>query len=207
MVIRRVAALGGLSAAIVLLASCLSVLVARSTNTSGPLALLDMQAPDFTLKDTEGNAINLRSLRGQVVVLMFTDPRCPVSNEYSGRIMDVVRKYEKQPVRFLAIATGTQVKQSSYLKELCLQRKVLAQNFPTLVDAEGKAARIFGAQVTPSFYVIDRQSVLRYAGAFDDSRDGMKVKKQHVSKAIKIVLEDGAVPVPEIPAVGCPILR
>jgi peroxiredoxin len=207
MLARRVAALGGLSAAFVLLASCLSVLVARSTNVASPQAMVETAAPDFTLKDTDGKSVNLRGLRGKVVVLMFTDPRCPVSNEYNGRIMDLVGRYKDQPVVFLAIATGRRVDEPGYRKELCVQRKVMGQRFPTLLDPDGRVATLFGAGVTPSFYVVGRLGMLHYAGAFDDSRDVTKVKHQHLAEAIGLVLNYGTVPVPEIPAVGTPIPR
>ncbi len=41
-----------------------------------PGARLNAAAPDFTLTDQFGKRVSLRSLRGQVIVLSFNDPKC-----------------------------------------------------------------------------------------------------------------------------------
>ena len=40
----------------------------------------------------------------------------------------------------------------------------------TLMDADGKVGRAYGAKVTPHMYVIDPKGTLVYAGAIDDKR-------------------------------------
>ncbi len=207
MVSRRSIALAGIVAAIVMCASCLSVLLARSATAISPVAQIEVAAPDFTLMDTSGEPVSLRKYRGQVVVVFFTDPRCPVSNAYSGRILALARRYADQPVQLLAIASGANVREPTYVKELCVQRRILGEEFPTLLDPDGHVATRFGATVTPSFYVIGRHGLLRYAGAFDDNQDETKAKRSYVIEAIDAALAYGTPQIGETPAVGSPIAR
>ena len=43
--------------------------------------------------------------------------------------------------------------------------------------------------VTPTFYVIDKQGVLRYRGAYDESLKEARAQKTYVHDALKAVLE------------------
>ena len=207
MTIRRIGAIGGLVAAIMLMASCLSVLFARSVGVATPSAQIDAPAPDFSLLDTAGQTISLRNLRGEVVVLCFTNPRCPVSNEYAARINALTQEFSGRPVKLIAIASGKVVSEPGFINELTVQRRVSGQAFPTLLDGESRVADSYGAAVTPTFYVIGPQGRLRYAGAFDDSRDSSAVKVRYVAEAVEALLNYQSVGTSETAATGCPITR
>ncbi len=206
--IRRAAAFGGIAATVVMAVSFLSVLVARSVSTTAayPKAQIDLPAPTFTLQDTDGQPFSLSSLRGQVVVLMFTDPRCPVSNAYNERINALVKRYENEPrVAFVAISSRPNAGSTQNLQELRVQRNALGQTFPTLIDPDGATASAYGVTLTPTFYVIGPYGMLRYAGAFDQGTHTKSLEPGYVERAIAQALRGDPVEVRETRAFGCPL--
>lgn len=206
--IRRAAAFGGVAATLVMAVSFLSVLVARSaaTGVSAPAAQIGLPAPTFELRDTDDTPLSLTSLRGKVVVLMFTDPRCSVSNAYNNRINTLVQHYANEPrVVFLAISSRLDAGNERHLQELRVQRRALGQTFPTLIDADGSIAKAYGVTQTPTFHVVGTYGTLRYAGAFDDSVDQKSLKPGYLERAINQTLWGIPVEIRETRAFGCPL--
>src|SRR5581483_344671 len=84
-----------------------------------------------------------------------------------------------------------------------------AHGFPFALykDAAGAAADLFGAQVTPETFVIDRNGVLRYHGYVDDSVQEARVHNQGLRQALDAVLAGKDVPMAHTKAFGCTIKR
>lgn len=153
-----------------------------------PAAAIDVGevAPPFTLADTTGNTFSLQSFRGQAVVLCFTTKDCPVSTDYAARLRDLSRGYEADVrVRFLAIHSKSPDAARSDIRRECA---VAGLRFPQLVEAGAEVARRYRVESTPAFVVIDAAGVVRYAGAFDDSRQADKVRARHLPDALERVL-------------------
>lgn len=206
--IRRAAAFGGVVATLVLAISFLSVLVARSASLAPatPTAQIDLPAPDFALDDTHQGTVTLSNLRGKVVVLMFTDPRCPVSNAYNDRISALVQHYAAEPrVTFVAISSRLDAGSPNHLRELRVQRRALGQTFPTLIDADGTVATAYGVTKTPTFYVVGPYGMLRYAGSFDESAESRSLEPGYLERAISDSLSGGSLAIRETRAFGCPL--
>jgi alkyl hydroperoxide reductase subunit AhpC len=53
---------------------------------------------------------------------------------------------------------------------------------PMLVDYDGTVGKAYGAKTTPHMFVIDKEGVLRYSGAFSDHS-----KKNYVLGAVKAI--------------------
>ena len=81
--------------------------------------------------------------------------------------------------------------------------------FPYLFDESQDAARAYGAQVTPHYYVfrrVDGEWSLAYQGRFDDHKDSpMSVKRRYVAEAVDAALADKGAPVANTPALGCSV--
>jgi hypothetical protein len=77
-----------------------------------------------------------------------------------------------------------------------------------LRDQEHIVADSYGAQTTPHFFVIDRDGVLRYMGALDDTTFRKREpEKPYLAEAVRAVLA-GKLPDPrETPGYGCTIVR
>ena len=78
---------------------------------------------------------------------------------------------------------------------------------PVYKDANGAAADLFGAQVTPETYVIDKDGVIRYHGYVDGSVTEARVRNRGLRLALDAVLAGSAVPMAETKAFGCTIKR
>jgi hypothetical protein len=67
-------------------------------------------------------------------------------------------------------------------------------------QAIGKA---YGATKTPQFFVLDKDRVIRYMGAMDDSQQESKIKKTYLRDAVDAVLKGESPEIKETRAVGC----
>ena len=67
-------------------------------------------------------------------------------------------------------------------------------------QAIGKA---YGATNTPQFFVLDKERVIRYLGAMDDSQNDAKVKKTYLRDAVDAVVKGETVEVSETKPQGC----
>ena len=79
----------------------------------------------------------------------------------------------------------------------------------TLMDADGKVGRAYGARTTPHMYVIDARGVLVYAGAIDNRPTARAADiagaTNHVSAALAEVLAGKPVSTPSTPPYGCTV--
>jgi len=80
--------------------------VNRTTDLSAGLPL-GTSAPDFSLKNTEGNYISLSDYLGTRVLLMFSSPTCP----YCVQLYPEIKRYNQEmklnSVVFIMLSSGT----------------------------------------------------------------------------------------------------
>lgn len=120
-------------------------------------------APDFTLKDGNGDDWRLSNHRGKVVVLLFyPGDETPICTSQMCSVRDRWADY---------LATGAEVVGISS-DSIESHRKFAAHhNLPLrlLSDSDGTAANLYGARslipgkVARSVFVIDAQGILRHA--------------------------------------------
>jgi len=137
-------------------------------------AAVGKAAPDFTLKDLDGREVSLASFRGKVVVLEWFNPGCPFvkASHKKGSLKGTAKKYAAQGVVWLAINSAAQGKQGSDPSANSEAAKTFGLEHPILRDEAGAVGRAYGATNTPNMFVIDKNGVLVYAGAIDNSPDG-----------------------------------
>jgi len=80
-------------------------------------ALIGRPAPDFTLTDMAGRSWTLRQLRGRVVVLNFWFTSCPPCIQEMPQLNDLVKKYNKKNVAFLALTFDDRKTVNTFLKK------------------------------------------------------------------------------------------
>lgn len=146
----------------------------KSSEPAPGSARLGSPAPDFELRDLDGKAIRLSSYRGSPVVLEWFNPECPfVKLSHSkGSLVNTAARHAQHGVVWLAINSAAAGKQghASELNRAAKER--YAMGHPLLMDADGVVGRAYAAERTPHLYVIDKEGVLRYRGAIDNSPDG-----------------------------------
>jgi hypothetical protein len=129
-------------------------------------------APNFTLTDAQGKAVQLADFKGKYVVLEWTNPQCPfVRNHYNTHNMQGLQStWGERGVVWLSIASSNR---SSYefmppaKLDDWMHAKGAAQK-EVLIDPDSATARLYQAKTTPHMFVIDPQGKIVYAGAIDD---------------------------------------
>ena len=126
-------------------------------------ATLNEPAPDFTLKDGNGDDWRLSDHRGKVVVLLFyPGDETPICTRQMCSVRDRWDDY---------VATGAEVVGISSDSVESHQKFAAHHNLPLrlLSDSEGTASKLYRARsfipgkVARSVFVIDAQGVLRHS--------------------------------------------
>lgn len=167
-------------------------------------------APDFTLKDLDGNEHTLSAYKGKTVVLEWFNPECPfvVAAYENGPLKTMVAEYQARDVVWLAINSGAPGKQGHGAEVNQKARADWSMPHPILVDEDGAVGKAYGARTTPHMYVIDPEGVLVYAGALDNAPRNDVPASGHVTftrDAIEATLAGDAVRASKTQAWGCSV--
>lgn len=115
-------------------------------------------APDFTLKDLNGNTVKLSNFRGKPVYLNFWASWCPPCK---AEIPEIQKFYQqnKDKVAVLAVNITFNDKVSDVVNLL----KTNNANFPVLLDANGNSPVADAYQVygIPVSFFIDKNGIIR----------------------------------------------
>ncbi|HEY7746398.1 MAG TPA: TlpA disulfide reductase family protein [Desulfuromonadales bacterium] len=139
---------------------------ARDERPHGPPADLlqaGSMAPDFTLKDLNGNPVTLSQLRGKVVFLNFWATWCPPCLAEMPAMERLNEVYGSQNFVMLAVNIEEDVEAvKDFLKEN-------PHSFSVLLDLEANAQNLYGVYRFPETFLIDKNGkiVERYLGARD----------------------------------------
>ncbi|WP_088286274.1 thioredoxin family protein [Ideonella sp. A 288] len=187
--------------------------LALSAGVARAAASVGQPAPPFTATDTSGKAVSLADFKGRHVVLEWVNPGCPyVRKHYSAGNMQATQKAAVgQGVVWLAI-NSTATDASDHLRPAAMAAWMKEQNAAataTLMDADGKVGRAYGARTTPHMYVIDPKGTLVYVGAIDSKPTAraadIATATNHVTQALADTLAGKAVATPVTQAYGCSV--
>jgi len=173
---------------------------------------IDKQAPNFTLMGVDGKEHSLADYKGKNVVLEWVNFDCPfVKKHYgSGNMPHLQKEYgSRDDVVWLSICSSAPGKQGYFtgqeLKDRMKQSDWNASNY--LIDADGEVGRMYGAKTTPQMFVIDKEGVLRYAGAIDNIPstrvEDIKDATNFVSSALDNIKANKAVATKTSTPYGC----
>ena len=170
-------------------------------------------APDFALKDLDGNDVRLSSFKGKTVVLEWFNPGCPFvkAAHTKGSLRDTARREVKAGVVWLAVNSGAPGKQGVGVAANREGAKTFGLEHPILLDEAGTVGKTYGATNTPHIMVIDPKGTLAYRGAVDNSPDGEGESPtggklvSYVEAAIADVTAGKPVATAETKAYGCSV--
>jgi peroxiredoxin len=180
---------------------------------AGAAAAIGQPAPAFTASDTEGKTHALADYKGRTVVLEWVNPGCPYVRKHygSGNMQATQKAATGKGVVWLAI-NSTATDATDYLappKLATWMKEQRAAANATLMDADGRIGRAYGARTTPHMYVVDPQGKLVYAGAIDSKPtarvEDIKTATNHVDAALAEVLAGKAVSVAATQPYGCSV--
>ena len=184
-----------------------------TTATGAPATPADIgkPAPDFTLKDVDGQVVHLADYRGKVVVLEWFNPKCPFVNlsHTKGSLKGTAARHLAEGVVWLGIDSAAPGKQGYEPDDIRDGVKRFGLTHPILRDETGVVGHTYGATNTPHLYVIDKTGTLAYAGAIDNSPDAEGESPQggplvnYVDAALADLAAGRVVRVAKTKAYGC----
>ncbi|MBI3419147.1 MAG: redoxin domain-containing protein [Proteobacteria bacterium] len=114
-------------------------------------------APDFSATDIAGKPVKLSELRGQYVVLEWTNHLCPfVKKHYgSGNMQALQKKYAAQGVVWLSIISSAPGKEGYVTDEEAAQIAKDKGSMASRIirDADGTIGHLYGAKATPHMFI------------------------------------------------------
>lgn len=136
----------------------LTLLVAAS------LAAADVprQAPRLTAKIMGGTSVNLESLRGKVVLVMFFLTTCSHCQTTARIINPIYEEYKARGVEFLGLTIDRDL---SEVKLRDFQRRFQV-TFPLAVSSNGERARfaemsLMARSYVPHLFIVDQKGVIQ----------------------------------------------
>ncbi|MGF7399811.1 TlpA disulfide reductase family protein [Thermoanaerobacterium thermosaccharolyticum] len=111
-------------------------------------------APDFSLKDINGNTMTLSKLRGKKVILNFWATTCPYCKIEMPELNKFYQNHKKDVV-LLAIDIG----EEKSTVENYLEGK--GYGFTILLDSDAKTAINYKVQFIPMSFFIDEKGIIR----------------------------------------------
>lgn len=176
-------------------------------------ATVGQPAPAFTATDTSGKSVSLADFKGKHVVLEWVNPGCPyVVKHYSSANMQGTQKdATAKGVVWLSV-NSTAAEHGDYKAPAAMAQWMQSQKAAataTLMDADGKVGRAYGARTTPHMYIVDPKGTLVYAGAIDSKPSSnpadVTTATNHVKVALSEALAGKAISQPTTRAYGCSI--
>jgi thiol-disulfide isomerase/thioredoxin len=171
--------------------------------TAALLSIAAAAGQEFTPRVVKGLTEDVSQLAGSVTVVTFISARCVVSNAYGARLEALYKEYTPKGVRFLFVNSNS----NESADEIAENARKRQFSFRVYQDSTSRAAGLFGAQLTPETFVLDRDAVVRYRGSIDDSQNPARVKAHSLQLALDAVLAGRPVAAPETKAFGCTIKR
>jgi peroxiredoxin len=169
-------------------------------------------ATDFKLKNVDEKMVSLSNYplaKGFIVV--FTCNHCPVARAYEKRIMALDKEYAAKGYPVIAISPNDPLAElaDSYAN---MQKRAAEKRytFPYLIDETQNITRTYGAQATPTVYVLQKTDIgleVEYVGAIDNDREDIKpAKTKYVENAVNALLANKKPAIIRSKALGCRIV-
>jgi len=142
---------------------------------------------------------------------VFTFNHCPVAKAYEKRIMALDKEYAAKGYPVIAISPNDPLAElaDSYAN---MQKRAAEKRytFPYLIDETQNITRTYGAQATPTVYVLQKTDIgleVEYVGAIDNDREDIKpAKTKYVENAVNALLANKKPAIIRSKALGCRIV-
>ena len=119
---------------------------ARAETTDAPVSL-------GTLRNPDGQHIDLAAPADGLTVLVFYSSECPISNAYSPTLGSLIAAFPAKPVKWVGVCVDPDLSDA----DLKAHARDFNLKFPVVRDRHGAFARKIGATMTPEAFVDRRQ--------------------------------------------------
>ncbi len=162
------------------------------------------ELPGFELPDLDGETHTLEQYRGNVVVIDMTSHHCPWVRGADPHKIELTEKYADEDVVFISINSN----HAEGVEEIREYIEEIEKPHITLKDEGNVYADVLGARVTPEMYIVDREGILVYHGAFDNRAEPPnKGDEAYTDNAIQAALDGEPADPDRARAWGCTIKR
>ena len=127
-------------------------------------------APDFTLKDLDGNTVSLSDFRGKVVFLNFWATWCPPCRAEMPDIEALHRQYRDQGV----VVLGVDLREGEGTVRTYVEGGGYTWTF--LLDKTGQVGTQYRVSAIPTSYFIDSEGIIRAVAIGGMTRQTMEAK-------------------------------
>lgn len=167
-----------------------------------PVIKSGSQAPQFQLPDLKGNIHSLNDMRGWTVVINFWSAECPWSLRVDQELSPFLDAWEgKVGVWWVASNANESIR--------LIEAVAMERNLPrVLIDQTQQVADLYGAQVTPHFFIVDIKGNLAYQGAWDDITFRQRIATRvYVPEVVQALNNNQASPISQTLPYGCVLVR
>ncbi|MDF2556584.1 MAG: alkyl hydroperoxide reductase [Bacillales bacterium] len=134
----------------------------EETFTSNPIG---KEAPDFSLKNIQGDTVKLSDYRGKKVMVNFWATWCPPCQE---EMPEIERFYKENPdVIILSVNIDTTQDIQGFINEY-------KTTFPVLLDEDKSVSKAYGTFKIPETYFINADGIVKYKQVGAMKYDDMK---------------------------------
>jgi peroxiredoxin len=111
----------------------------------------ELKAPDFTLRDLNGETVSLEDYRGKLIFLNFWATWCMPCRSEMPSMERLYIEFKDRGFTMLAVdlreGTG----------KVKAFREKFKLSFPILLDSDGRVGRMYGVRSIPTTYLIDQE--------------------------------------------------
>ena len=177
--------------------------------TASTMLPLGTPAPDFSLRNVDGQMVSLSDFQGQPALLViFMCNHCPFVKHIAEQLAQLGRDYQGVGVGMVAISSNDIANHPEDSPEQMIHEvEQRGYSFPYLYDEDQDVAIAYQAACTPDFYVFDGDQKLAYRGQLDSSRpdSGIPVTGQDLRAALDAILAGEPAAEHQVPSIGCNI--
>jgi len=122
-------------------------------------AAVGQYAPDFTLKNLDGEKVSLSDYAGKPIVLIFWATWCPYCEQEVPALKSVYQNYQSQGLVVLAVNSGDS---ASKVKKYRSSHQI---NYPIVLDSNKKISNKYHVSGVPYYYLINANGKIIYAAS------------------------------------------
>ena len=128
--------------------------------------LVKGQAPEFSGHFITGNSVALQDYRGKVLLLHFWATWCSICNLEQDSIQSISQDY---PLVSIALDSGNAQEIQAYFRKKSL-------DYPTLADENKLISQLYGVNVVPTSFIIDRDGNIAFTETGFTSEWGLRLR-------------------------------
>lgn len=174
-----------------------------------PLCDFGWKAPDFKLKDVDGNQHDKQNAMGENGLLVaFICNHCPYVKAIGERLSEDAQTVMDMGIGVVAVMSNDY---RDYPEDSPEKMREFAQMykfpFPYLVDEDQSVGKEYGAICTPDFFGFNKNGELQYRGRLDNlgKKKDRGDRIPELVDAMRQIAQTGEGPKEQSPSMGCSI--